>query len=158
MCFKYMNYKYLSFSISIAFISWIVGMILGAVVRKTKFYNGSLSNLNFIRSEKINKIIGINLLKWIVIHTVFKYFNQKLKLKIRIEKSDLYNLRQEMTISEIDHLIGFVFVNFFAFAKIFTLNYLFAFVILLVNAIINLYPSLLQQENKRRIDKLINKL
>ena len=153
-----MNYKYLSFSVSIAFISWIVGMVLGSVVRKTKFYNRSLSNLNFIKSEKVNKIIGINVLKWIVIHTVFKYFNQKLKLKIRLEKSDLYNLRHEMTISEINHLIGFVFVTIFAFAKIFTLNYLFAFVILLMNAIMNLYPSLLQQENKRRIDKLINRL
>lgn len=133
-------------------------MILGAVVRKTKFYNKRLSNLNFIRSEKINKIIGINVLKWIVVHTVFKYFNQRLKLKTRIENSSLYNLRHEMTISEIDHLIGFVFVSVFAFAKIITLNYLFAFVILLVNVVMNFYPSLLQQENKRRIDKLINRM
>ncbi|WP_460501231.1 glycosyl-4,4'-diaponeurosporenoate acyltransferase CrtO family protein [Hymenobacter agri] len=133
-------------------------MILGAVVRKTKFYNKILSNLNFIRSEKINKIIGVNVLKWIVVHTVFKYFNQRLKLKTRIENSSLYNLRHEMTISEIDHLIGFVFVTVFAFAKIITLNYLFAFVILLVNVVMNFYPSLLQQENKRRIDKLINRM
>ena len=133
-------------------------MILSTAVRKTKFYNNSLSNLNFIKNSKINKIIGINVLKWIVINTIFKYFNQKLKLKRRIEKPDLYNLRHEMTISEIDHLVGFIFVNVFAFVKIFTLEYLFAFVIFIVNVIMNLYPSLLQQENKRRIDKLIKRL
>ena len=153
-----MTYKYLSFSISIAFISWIVGMIINAILRKTEFYNKKLSNLNFIKSQNLNRIIGIGIFKWIVKNTFFKYFNQKLKLKRKIEKTDLNKLRNEMTKSEIEHLIGFVFVTIFAFVKFFSANFLFGFIIMIVNILMNLYPSLLQQENKRRIDKLIKKL
>ncbi|MGZ5221269.1 MAG: glycosyl-4,4'-diaponeurosporenoate acyltransferase CrtO family protein [Chitinophagaceae bacterium] len=34
-------------------------------------------------------------------------------------------------------------------------NYLFGLIIMIINIFMNLYPALLQQENKRRIDKLI---
>lgn len=152
-----MMYKYLSFSVSIAIISWMVGMIVNAVVRKTEFHDKNLVNLNFITSVTLNKMIGLNLFKWIVKNTFFKFFNQKLKLKKKIEKADLDKLRKEMTISEIDHLIGFAFVTVFVFIKFMNSDYLFGFIIMLVNILMNLYPSLLQQENKRRIDKLIKK-
>jgi len=148
-------YKYFSFSLSITIISWIVGMIINAFLRKTDFYNKKLSNLNFIKNENLNRSIGITLFKWVVKNTFFKFFNQKLKLKKKIEKTDLNVLRNEMTISEIDHLIGFVFVTFFVFVKILNANYLFGFIIMVINILMNLYPSLLQQENKRRIDRLI---
>lgn len=153
-----MIYKYLTFGIAITFISWIVGMAVNAVLRKTEYYNKSLSNLNFIENEKWNKFIGLGIFKWIVKNTFFKFFNQKLKLKKKIEKTELNNLRNEMTISEIDHLIGFGFVAVFALVKVWNSYYLFGLVIMIVNISMNLYPSLLQQENKRRIDKLMEKL
>lgn len=153
-----MMYKYISFSISIAVISWLVGMALNAVLRKTTFYKNNLSNLNFIKSEKLNKIIGIDIFKWVVKNTFFKFFNQKLKLKSKIEKSDLITLRNEMTISEIDHLIGFVFVTVFAVIKSIQFNYKFGLIIMIVNVLLNLYPSILQQQNKRRIDTFLKKL
>ena len=62
-----------------------------------------------------------------------------------------------MTLAEISHLIGFVFVTFFAVYKSLTNNLLFGLIIMAVNTLMNLYPSLLQQENKRRIDKLIKR-
>ena len=133
-------------------------MMIGAVVRRTEYYNNNLSNLNFVRKEKLNRILGLNIFKWIVKNTFFKFFNQKLKVKKKIEKIDINNLRNEMTISEIDHLIGFGFVTIFAMVKLFNFNYLFSLVIMIVNILMNLYPSLLQQQNKRRIDKLIKKL
>lgn len=153
-----MIYKYLTFGIAITFISWIVGMAVNAVLRKTEYYNKSLSNLNFIENEKWNKFIGLGIFKWIVKNTFFKFFNQKLKLKKKIEKTELNNLRNEMTISEIDHLIGFGFVAVFVLVKVWNSYYLFGLVIMIVNILMNLYPSLLQQENKRRIDKLMKKL
>ncbi len=153
-----MMYKYLIFSISIAVISWMVGMIINGMLRKTACYKNKLSNLNFLKNEKLNKLIGMRIFKWVVKNTFFKFFNQKLKLKNKIEKTDLYKLRDEMTISETDHLIGFVFVTAFALVKLFNQNYLFGLTIMIVNVLMNLYPSLLQQQNKRRIDKLIKKL
>ncbi|TCD02112.1 hypothetical protein EZ449_18800 [Pedobacter frigidisoli] len=149
--------KYFTYSISIAFISWIVGMIINAVLTKKAFYNKNLSNLSFIKNETLNKAIGLEIFKWIVKNTFFKFFNQKLTLKKKIEIIDLKNLRNEMTISEISHLIGFGFMGIFALVKVFHANYLFALVMMIVNILMNLYPSLLQQENKRRIDKLIKR-
>ena len=137
------------------FISWIVGMIITALVRKTNFYNGQLSNLNFIESEILNKIIGVGIVKWIVKYTFFKFFNPKLKINRKIDISDLRTLRAEMTKSEVDHLFAFVFVLIFVVVMILKDKYLFAFIILLLNTIMNLYPSLLQQQNKRRIDRMI---
>ena len=146
--------KYLTFGISISFISWIVGMILNSILLKTEYYK-KLSNLNFIRNKTLNKYIGIEQFKWIVKNTFFKFFNPKINLKDK--KVELSEIRKEMTISEISHLSGFIFVIFFAFYKSFTHDYLFGLIIMIVNVFMNLYPSLLQQENKRRIDKLIKK-
>ena len=148
--------QYFVFSISIAFISWMIGMILNALI-KNKSYYVNLSNLNFIKSENLTKILGLGFFKWIVKNTFFKYFNQKLKLKNKIEISELSELRKEMTFSEISHLIGFGFVTIFVLVKFINGNYLFGLIMMIVNMLLNLYPSLLQQENKRRIDKLIKK-
>ena len=153
-----MTYKYLTFSIAITFISFMVGMIINGILKRTAFYNNKLTNLNFIKSEKLYKWIGVDLVKWIVKNTPFKYFNQKLKVNSKIEKSDLVKLRQEMTSSEIDHLIGFVFVTIFAMVKFYKSDWLFGLTIMIVNILMNLNPSLLQQQNKRRIDKLIERL
>lgn len=144
--------KYITFGISISFISWMVGMIINSILVKTKYYE-KLSNLNFIESKTINKNIGIKYFKWIVKNTFFKFFNQSIKVENR--KTELTQIRKEMTIAEISHLIGFVFVTFFAIYKSISHNFLFGFIIMIVNTFMNLYPSLLQQENKRRIDKLI---
>ncbi|MBO3272874.1 MULTISPECIES: hypothetical protein [Hymenobacter] len=144
---------YLTSSISIIFISWIIGLIISAFIKETYFYKNKLSNLNFIRDEDTNRNIGLYIIKWIIKNTFFKFFNQKLKLNGRITASELKILRYEMTKSEIDHLIAFVFVLPFVLFKIFNQQYLFATILMIVNTLMNLYPSLLQQQNKRRIDK-----
>jgi len=146
--------KYITFGLSISFISWIVGMILNHLLIKTEYYK-KLSNLNFITSKTINKYIGIDYFKWFVKNTFFKFFNQKITLKNK--RTELTEIRKEMTVAEISHLIGFVFVAVFAIYKSFTHNLSFGLVIMTVNILMNLYPSLLQQENKRRIDKLIKR-
>ncbi len=146
--------KYLTFGISISVISWIIGMILNSILVKTEYYK-RISNLNFIESKTLNKNIGIEYFKWVVKNTFFKFFNQKIKLENK--KTELTEVRREMTIAEISHLIGFIFVAFVVIYKSISHNYLFGLTIMAVNILMNLYPSLLQQENKRRIDKLIKR-
>lgn len=138
-----------------SFISWIVGMILNTTLMKTTYY-GKLSNLNFIRNKAINKKIGMKPFKWIVKNTFFKFFNQK--LKVENKNDDLTEIRKEMTFSEISHLIGFTFVTIFALYKIFSVGPIFGLTMMIPNTLMNLYPSLLQQENKRRIDSLLSKI
>jgi ABC-type protease/lipase transport system fused ATPase/permease subunit len=135
----------------------MVGMAVNALWKNTPFYINKLSNLNFIKSRMLNKYFGVDIVKWIIKNTPFKYFNQKLKLRNKIEKTDLHELRKEMTSSEIDHLIGFVFVTIFALIKFYKTEWLFGLTIMIVNILMNLHPSLLQQQNKRRIDNVIKK-
>jgi uncharacterized protein with PQ loop repeat len=142
------------FGLSMSFISWIVGMILNNFLIKTAFYD-RLSNLNFIKHKGLNKKIGLKLFKWIVKNTFFKFFNQK--IKIENQSDDLNAIRNEMTFSEISHLIGFVFVMCFAFYKTFSEGVVFALTMMIPNILLNLYPSLLQQENKRRLDLLLKR-
>ena len=144
--------EYLKFAISISFISWMVGLIGNVLVMKSKFY-GKMSNFNFVRSKAANRFLGIAYFQWIVKNTPFKFFNQKIKLKNG--KADLPEIRKEMTIAEIGHLIGFLFVSAFALYFGIVQNALFGLVIMAVNIPMNLYPSLLQQENKRRLDRLV---
>ncbi|MBL7925103.1 MAG: hypothetical protein JNL88_12955 [Bacteroidia bacterium] len=153
-----MTYKYLSFSLAITFISFMVGMILNAFLRKTAFYHTHLSYLNFVKSEKLNHWMGVGMVKWVVKNTPFKYFNQTLKLRPKTDKVGLHALRKEMTKSELDHLTGFAFVSLFALVKFYNSEFLFGLTMMTVNVLMNLHPSLLQQQNKRRIDRLMNKL
>ena len=143
---------YLKFGISISFVSWLVGLIGNGLLMKMKFYH-KLSNFNFIESTKVNRYLGIKYFQWIVKNTPFKFFNQRIKLQSG--KTDLLEIRKEMTYAEIGHLIGFVFV--LPFAAYYGIKYsvLFGVIIMSVNVLMNLYPSLLQQENKRRLDRLI---
>ncbi len=95
----------------------------------------------------------MKLFKWMVKNTFFKFFNQK--LKVEKPNDDLTVLRNEMTFSEISHLIGFVFVSIFAVYKSFSVGILFGLSMMIPNIVLNLYPTLLQQENKRRIDSIL---
>ncbi|WP_205940962.1 glycosyl-4,4'-diaponeurosporenoate acyltransferase CrtO family protein [Pedobacter yonginense] len=127
-------------------------MIINALLIKTTFYEKNLTHLNFIKSKKLNKFLGIGIFKWIVKNTFFKFFNPKLKLKNKVEPAELDHLCNEMTLAEINHLIAFLAVCIYALVLMFKAKFLFALIMMLVNILMNLYPSLLQQENKRRID------
>lgn len=128
-----------------------------ALIRNTNFYKTRLSNLNFIKSDFINRIIGVGMVKWIVKNTFFKYLNPKLKFDKKTSISEIKTIRNDMTKSEIDHLFAFLFVLIFMFVAIYNQKKLSAFIILLINIFMNLHPFLLQQQNKRRIDKLLSK-
>jgi len=143
-----------TFGISMSFISWIVGMVFNGILMKTEYYE-KVSNLNFIKNKQLIKRIGIKYFKWIVKNTFFKFLNQKIKLENK--SADLIEIRREMTLSEISHLIGFVFVVIVAIYKTITIGIIFGLTMMVPNILMNLYPSLLQQENKRRIDKILNR-
>ncbi|UBM59470.1 hypothetical protein LAG90_02210 [Marinilongibacter aquaticus] len=145
---------YFTFALAACTVSWIVGMLLNSLLIKTVHYK-KLSHFNFIPGKKANKFMGMPAFKWIVKNTFFKFFNQKIKLENK--KTDLAEIHHEMTVAEMGHLIGFLFVTAVALYKGFTEGILFGLVIMALNLLMNLYPSLLQQENKRRLDKLIQR-
>lgn len=147
---------YITFSISITIISWIVGMAFNSLFRKTVYFK-NLSNLNIVHSKALQRALGLDWFKWVVKNTFFKYFNPKLKIEGKADIAELKALREEMNFAELNHLVGFVFVLFFILFRLFNGEYLFALVMIIANTLLNLYPSLLQQQNKSRIDKFIKR-
>lgn len=146
--------QYFVFAISISVISWIVGIIVNTLIKNKPWYE-DLSYIELVKSKRVNKWIGIDVIKWIVRNTPFKYFNPG--LKVQGKSTDLVALRREMTYADIGHLVGFVFVTFFAVIKAINVSLLFGVIIMMVNVLMNLYPSLLQQQNKKRIDRFIKR-
>lgn len=143
----------LIFGISISVGSWMLGIVCNSLFSNTLFYK-QLSNLNFISSKRINQYIGLKYFKWVVKNTAFRFFNQKIKLGNG--NTDLNFIRNEMFLAEISHLIGFLFVAVIAVFFSFKVSFTFGLSIMVPNILLNLYPSLLQQENKRRIDRLLS--
>lgn len=136
--------------------SWLVGLILAGLFRNTGFYR-SLSNLNLVKNETVNKLMGIGICRWIVKNTPFKYLNQKLKLKNKIEPGQLVELRNEMTFAEISHWMAFACVAVYAVVMSVLGNVTWAMMLMTVNVFLNAYPSLLQQQNKRRVDRFLKR-
>lgn len=144
----------LSFGLSLSIVSWMVGIIGNALLLKTSYYE-RLSHLNFIPSKALNKALGIGQFKWIVKNTFFRFLNQG--IKVEGKNTDLNAIRDQMTLAEISHLIGFLFVAAFAVFQTFNISLVFGLSMMIPNAILNAYPSLLQQENKRRIDQILER-
>ncbi|MBL7471189.1 glycosyl-4,4'-diaponeurosporenoate acyltransferase CrtO family protein [Robertkochia sediminum] len=151
-----MTYQLLTLGIKLgittSLISWLIGMIVNDILIKTEYYK-KVAYLNFIESKALNKIIGINQFKWIVNNTFFRHLNQQIKLEKR--SPNLIQLRSEMTKAEVSHLIGFIFVAIIAIYISIERGFLAGFTMMFPNVILNLYPTLLQQENKRRIDEIL---
>lgn len=153
MTLKHITLGFLS-GISFSLISWMVGIIFNGVFSKNQFYN-RFSNLNFIENDFLNRILGLNQFCWIIKNTFFKFLNQKIRISNR--NTNLEDLKTEMTLAEISHLVGFLFVTLFAIYYSLKIGVFYGATMMIPNVLMNFYPSLLQQKNKRRINRLIKK-
>lgn len=149
--------RYLPFALSLGFLSWMLGLIVTGMIRNTIFYQRHLAHLNFIRSERLNRLLGIGVVRWAVKNTPLRIFNPKLAIKGLPDREGLALLRAEMTAAEVGHLVGFVAILPFAVWKFLQSGPAFGLTTLLVNILMNLYPSLLQQWNKRRLDRMLER-
>lgn len=144
-----------SFGLSLSIVSWMVGIMGNALLLRTSYYE-KLSHLNFVPSKALNEVLGIEQFKRIVKNGFLRFLNQS--IRVEGKHTDLASIRHQMTIAEISHLIGFLFVAAAALYQSFNVSLVFGLTMMIPNAILNGYPSLLQQENKRRIDQLLNRL
>lgn len=131
----------------------IAGLINGLFEKKEVYKK--VSNIQFLKKDFSYKIIGIKYIKWLVSKTIWKKANPQIKSKAKPKLNDLIVLRHEMTKAEISHLIAFVLVIIFSFFIWKRFNAKFMIILIMLNILFNLYPALLQQFNKKRIDKLI---
>lgn len=144
--------QFLVFGASVSVFSWIVSLILIVPLERSAIYQ-RLQHLNFVPSAAVNRAIGIGAIRWIVRDTPFRFFNPAVRLTGG--RADLVRLRDVMTRAEVSHLIGFVLVAFVAIYMAIIESGWGGVMIMVANTVLNLYPSLLQQANKRRIDRLL---
>lgn len=144
----------LGFGLSLSIVSWMVGIVGGAILLRTSRFP-KLSHLNFIPGRAFNKALGIQQFKWILKNSPFRFLNQGIRMGGA--GADLGLVRHRMTVAEINHLIGFFFVSAAALYQSFNASIVFGVCTMIPNVLLNGYPTLLQQENKRRIDQLLNR-
>jgi hypothetical protein len=144
----------LTFGLSLSFISWMVGIVGNALLLKAGYIE-RLSNLNFLPSQAQNDLLGIGVFRRIVKGSVFRFLNQG--IRVDGTHADLAALRHQMTLAETSHLLGFCFVAIAAVYQGFHVSLAFGLSMMIPNVVLNGYPSLLQQENKRRIDRLLER-
>lgn len=135
----------------------VIGFGINELIKNKEYYD-SISDMIFIKYDIIYKIIGIKYIKWLVYKTFWNNFNPKLRIDKRPYLSELKLLKQEMIYAEISHLIGFIFTLIISLIGFYYIKIEFGVILISTNTFFNLYPILLQQLNKNRIDKLIKSI
>jgi len=152
-----MMIAYIFGSISIAFAFSVVGLLINNTIKNTSFYK-RLSNFNFISSEKANRYLGVLYFRQILIRSFWRHLNPALKLTERPDRQKLQSLRNEMTYAEISHLFAFLLVAGVAIAsKVWHYREQGLWALIISNIVFHLYPALVQQYNKRRLDRIIKR-
>ena len=146
--------QYILSSIAITFFSMVIGIGINELIKSKEFYK-SFSNWIFIKNDLVYRLIGIKYMKWLVYKTFWKNVNTKLIIDKRPSLIELNLLKQEMIYAEISHLVGFIFTLIISTISIIYEKIEFGIILIATNVIFNLYPALLQQKNKNRINKLI---
>jgi hypothetical protein len=112
---------------------------------------------DLLSNEKVNRLIGVGALKWVLVNSFIRQFNRRLQLSEKKPDSErLIGLREAMTYAEVVHLIGFAYVLVRVLVNVLNDEHLFMIAPLFaLNIVVNLYPVLLQQSNKRRVDRVL---
>lgn len=144
--------------LSIIMASWFLGLLTTEYLKKQHYYS-ALSHLYLFNSQKTYALIGIQVFKWMVTKTIYRYLNKNIKFSKRPVLRELTTVRSAMTDSEVLHGIAFILVALVGVpALIIQEGYELVFHLITLNIVLNLYPTLLQQYNKIKLDKVINKL
>ena len=136
------------YTLKVIFISWIIGHASTLLLRKVISID-KLLQLNVVRNEKLNKLIGVGICRWVLVNSFIKYFTPRLQISVKKPSlNELIELREAMTYAETVHLIGFAYVIGRVLMDISNDEHQSMIAPLIaVNILANLYPALVQQMN-----------
>ena len=135
-------------------MSYAIGQIIADVLVKRNKVTW-FENQNYI-GDQLTSSIGVLAFGWLIRHSFMGWFNKKLRLKSSASLDDLKRLKQEMGYAEAGHLVAFYVLLAVNLIFIYLgLEWWYILIFLILNVIFNLYLVLLQQYNKRRVQKLI---
>ncbi len=140
--------------IFLIFLSYGLGVLGTMIIKLIGIYEW-FENHNYVE-DNLTKRLGVLKLGWVIRNSFLGSFNQKLKYRGRVNHEKLVQLKKDMTFAENNHLNAFILLQilvvFLAFKGI-ELWQIATYTVL--NIIFNLYLVLLQQYNKRRIDRIL---
>ncbi len=142
--------------IFLIFTSYAIGVVGTLLIKWIGAYE-LFENHNYI-GDKLTKRLGVLKLGWLIRKTFIGNFNPKLKFEGGLNKAKLRQLKRDMTFAENNHLIAFallqILIVILAFRDI-KLWHIIGYTI--SNIVFNLYLVFLQQYNKRRIDRILER-
>ena len=137
------------------FLSFVIGLAGDAALQRTSVYN-VLSHWFLFEHPQTYESVGVLWYRWFLAVTPFGSFNRDLYFTKRRDVHTLSAVRQKMCSAEISHWVGFLCLLALTFVAWWYRGIFIAFCYVFFNLIGNLYPCLLQQYNKRRLDRVIN--
>ncbi len=149
---------FLNNPIALLFLSFMMGALLHTAFAKQGWYQKYFYKLNFT-SDKATKLIGVLWIEWLILKTPLRLFNQQLKITGRPTKDQLLQLRDVMTAAELSHLMGFVvIIPIIIYYVVSGQSLLLISSMVILNVLFNGYTALTQQYNKRRLDKVLERM
>ena len=141
-------------AIAAMFLSFIVGMAVNALLRRLEIYE-RLSNLRLFSDPKSFENIGVLWYRKILLATPLRYFNPNIRFSSNRSKETLDSIRVHMANAEVSHWVGFFAMLPVMVAAWWYRGSTVGLAYLVLNVLGNLYPCLLQQYNKNRLNKVI---
>jgi len=138
------------------FGSYTLGVLAVYLLKSFNLYH-HFENSNYI-SDKLTRQLGVVKFGWLVKNTWMGAFSKHMKYKGKAKTETLETLKSHMNDSDVGHLFGFITMLIATFVLLYYgIEWWYFFLLILVNIIFNLYLVFLQQYNKRRIDRILNK-
>lgn len=139
----------LCISVLIPIYSGLPGLWIAEIMRKQNasfFY--FVKNFELTKNIDFYKRLKLDFFVFCIKNTFFRHCNTKIRIPKKHDINEIDKLLNEITISELCHFFGFVFVLVFQIAVLILGMYDMFFSSILFNTIFNIYPILVQERNK----------
>lgn len=136
------------------FMSFVIGLATVPMVRRTAL--GQMLQTSYLfRDTKTYESVGVLWFKNLLLYSLFQSFNTDIHFTKQRDLETLRKIRGHMLTAEIAHWSGFVVMMILTIVAWISRGTLVGAGFLIANVFGNLYPCLLQQYNKRRLNRLI---
>lgn len=141
--------------IAVMFLSFIIGVIADLVLRRMPFY-GLISARYLFADSKTYENVGVERFQKFLLATPLRMFNTNIKLPKKRDLQLLKDIRKHIATAEVSHWVGFAVMGVSTVYAWTIYGPKVGIAFVFFNTVGNLYPCLLQQYNKKRLNQLID--
>ncbi len=137
------------------FLSFVVGVCVDPILRRVTDYE-KLSTRYLFSDLAAYERLGVLWYRRFLLVTPVGSFNTSIHFDKNRDLEKLTEIRDHMATAEISHWVGFVVMLIMTVVAWWYRGAFIGLLYLLFNLLGNVYPCLLQQYNKRRLERLIS--